>query len=263
VTPRRHAHAVCALLCAALAVPTAALASSGGGGLASGGSATTGTSQSPETGTGTGTSASTGTGVQSGNVTVSTSGNGITLQTKASGILGRALTFSGTAPQQMAGDTIEIQRSGHQTQWTWADTVSATVGSDGTFSAVWQANHIGQFAMRAIVTGSSQAQMATATPALTTTVYRPSRATEYGPGFYGKKTACGKRLGRATIGVANRTLRCGESVAVYYQGRTLVVPVIDRGPYANGADWDLTMATGKALGINGTAQIAAVSLPTR
>ena len=52
-------------------------------------------------------------------------------------------------------------------------------------------------------------------------------------------------------------------MAVYYHGRTLVVPVIDRGPYANGADWDLTVATGKALGIEGTAQIGAVSLPSR
>jgi rare lipoprotein A (peptidoglycan hydrolase) len=128
---------------------------------------------------------------------------------------------------------------------------------------VWQTNHIGRFAMRAVVTGASQAQSATVTPSLTTTVYRPSRATEYGPGFYGKKTACGQRLRRGTIGLANRTLKCGESVAIYYQGRTLVVPVIDRGPYANGADWDLTVATGKALGITGTTQIDAVSLPMR
>ena len=63
------------------------------------------------------------------------------------------------------------------------------------------------------------------------------------------------------IGVANRTLRCGTDVAVYYNGRTLIVPVIDRGPYANGADWDLTEATGRALGIDGTAKIGAVSLP--
>ena len=263
VTRRRHAHAVCALACVALAVPAAALASSGGGGLAPGGSAatTSGPSQTGTTGTGSGTG--TGSAVQSGNVTVSTTGNGITLRTSASGILGKALTFSGTVSTQLTGDIIEIQRSGHQTNWTWADTVSATVGPDGTFSANWQTNHIGRFAMRAIVTGSARAQTATATPSLTTTVYRPSRATEYGPGFYGKRTACGKRLGRTTIGLANRTLRCGESVAIYYQGRTLVVPVIDRGPYANGADWDLTVATGKALGLKGTAQIAAVSLPTR
>ena len=44
-------------------------------------------------------------------------------------------------------------------------------------------------------------------------------------------------------------------------GPHAVVPVIDRGPYANGADFDLTMATGRALGIGGTAQIGAVSLP--
>ena len=249
---RRHARAVSALLAAALAVPAAALASPGGGaGLPGGSPATTGTTTAP------------GPSVASGNVTVSTTGNGITLGTTASGILGQALTFSGTAPSGLAGDIIQIQRSGHQTNWTWANTVSATIASDGSFSAVWQANHIGRFDMRAIVTSASQAQTAAETPALTTTVYRPSRATEYGPGFYGKKTACVQRLRRGTIGLANRTLKCGESVAIYYQGRTLVVPVIDRGPYANGADWDLTMATGKALGITGTAQIDAVSLPTR
>lgn len=250
---RRHAHAVCALLCAALCLPAAALASSGGGaGLQA--------SSSPVTAPGeTGTDAA----VHSGNVTVSTSGNGITLRTNASGILGRVLTFSGTASRQLAGQTIQIQRSGHQTGWLWADTVTAVVASDGTFSAVWRTDHIGRFAMRAVLIGASQARTASATTSLTTTVYRPSRATEYGPGFYGRRTACGQRLRRDTIGVANRTLRCGEPVAIYYQGRTLVVPVIDRGPYANGAEWDLTMATGQALGIMGTAQIAAVSLPAR
>ncbi len=254
---RRHAHAVSALLTAALAVPAAALASSGGGaGVDPGGSPVTTTTTTTTT---TGPAPSVG----SGNVTVATTGNGITLQTSASGILGQGLTFSGTAPSQLAGDTIQIQRSGHQTNWTWAGTVSATIAPDGSFSAMWQTNHIGRFAMRAVVTSASQAQTATVTPPLTTTVYRPSRATEYGPGFYGKKTACGQRLRRGTIGLANRTLKCGESVAIYYQGRTLVVPVIDRGPYANGADWDLTVATGQALGIAGTTQIDAVSLPAR
>jgi rare lipoprotein A (peptidoglycan hydrolase) len=263
--PRRHARAVPALLAAALALPAAALASSGGGaGLSPGGSplTTTGTTSTGTTTTGT-TTPGPDPSVQSGNVMVSASGDGVTLQTNASGILRKDLTFSGTAPTQLAGQTIEIQRSGHETDWTWANTASATVGPDGTFSAVWQTDHIGQFAMRALVSATgAQAETASMTPSLTTTVYRPSRATEYGPGFYGKKTACGQRLSRATIGVANRTLRCGESVAVFYQGRTLVVPVIDRGPYANGADWDLTVATGKALGIKGTTQIAAVSLPT-
>jgi rare lipoprotein A len=92
-------------------------------------------------------------------------------------------------------------------------------------------------------------------------VYRPSVSTTYGPGFYGSRTACGEILKRTTVGVANRSLPCGTSVAIYYDGRTMVVPVIDRGPYANRADWDLTEATARALGIGGTVTLGATSLP--
>jgi rare lipoprotein A (peptidoglycan hydrolase) len=63
-----------------------------------------------------------------------------------------------------------------------------------------------------------------------------------------------------TLGVANRKLPCGTQVAIYYRGRTVVVPVIDRGPYANNANWDLTMATGRALGMNSTSTVGAMSL---
>jgi rare lipoprotein A (peptidoglycan hydrolase) len=79
--------------------------------------------------------------------------------------------------------------------------------------------------------------------------------------MWGNKTACGKVLKRSTLGLANRTLPCGTPVAVYWHGRTIVVPVIDRGPYANGADWDLTVATSNALGMSGTETVGAVSLP--
>jgi rare lipoprotein A (peptidoglycan hydrolase) len=37
--------------------------------------------------------------------------------------------------------------------------------------------------------------------------------------------------------------------------------VIDRGPYAHHANWDLTMATGRALGMTGTAVVGAASVP--
>jgi len=58
-------------------------------------------------------------------------------------------------------------------------------------------------------------------------------ATWFGPGFYGQTTACGQLLEPATIGVANRTLPCGTLVRVSYHRHRLVVPVIDRGPYAH------------------------------
>ena len=197
---------------------------------------------------------------QPGDRTVSATGSGITIVSHASGFLRNQVGFTGSVPASDAGQVVEIQRRGHETNWTWAGTAHSTVASDGSFSVVWRANHIGRFAFRAILQ-SSGLRAAGASPTVTVTVYRSATATLYGPGFYGKHTACGIKLTRNTIGLANRTLRCGEHVSVYYQGRTLSVPVIDRGPYANGADFDLTMATGRALGITGTSQIGAVSLP--
>ena len=126
---------------------------------------------------------------------------------------------------------------------------------------MWPTNHIGQFAVRALLERAGAAHTASASPSLTITVYRPSVATVYGPGFYGQRTACGTMLRRGTLGVANRTLQCGTPVSIYYRGRTIVVPVIDRGPYAHRADWDLTAATARALGIPGTVTVGTVSLP--
>ena len=198
---------------------------------------------------------------QSGDRTVSATGSGITIVSHASGFLRNQVRFTGSVAAGDAGQVVEIERRGHETNWTWAATAHSTVASDGSFSVVWRANHIGRFAFKAILQSGSGLRAAGASPTVTVTVYRSARATLYGPGFYGKRTACGVKLTRSTIGLANRTLRCGEHVSVYFQGRTLSVPVIDRGPYANGADFDLTMATGRALGIGGTEQIGAVSLP--
>jgi hypothetical protein len=203
-----------------------------------------------------------------GNATVSATGSGITLQTVASALLSDQMTFTGTAPVRDAGSTVVIDRLGHETNWTWQPTVSATVSPQGTFSASWSTNHIGAFQIRAVL-GSGAVQTADATssassaPTVQVTVYRPSVASWYGPGMFGTRTACGVKLTRSTIGLANKSLKCGESVALYYQGATLTVPVIDRGPYANGADWDLTEATAQALGMKraGVVTIGAVSLP--
>ena len=62
----------------------------------------------------------------------------------------------------------------------------------------------------------------------------------YGPHFYGHGTACGQTLTKGLVGVAHRTLPCGTLVTFRYKGRTLTVPVVDRGPYVAGRTWDLT-----------------------
>jgi rare lipoprotein A len=234
-----------AMMVSALAGPALVRAASGGAGL--GGSKTGHSSHQ----------------VQTADGKVRASGNGITVITRASTLLHHSLRFSGNAGSSAAGDTIEIERRGAQTGWQWSPTAHGTAGRHGSFSAVWPTNHIGRFSIRAVVMHGRKASSAGASPDLTITVYRPSIATWYGPGSWGSQTACGEVLHRKTLGVANRTLPCGTPVAIYYHGRTITVPVIDRGPYANHADWDLTLATARALHTPGIATIGAVSLPRR
>jgi len=62
----------------------------------------------------------------------------------------------------------------------------------------------------------------------------------YGPGFFGNGTACGQTLTKTLVGVAHRTLKCGTLVTFRYNGTTLTVAVVDRGPYVSGRTWDLT-----------------------
>ncbi|HTA12451.1 MAG TPA: septal ring lytic transglycosylase RlpA family protein [Solirubrobacteraceae bacterium] len=92
-----------------------------------------------------------------------------------------------------------------------------------------------------------------ATPA--TSLSSSAIATWFGPGFYGKHTACGQTLTPAVVGVANRTLPCGTLVQVSYAGHTLTVPVLDRGPYSHHASWDLTAGAAQALGISETVRV--------
>jgi hypothetical protein len=72
---------------------------------------------------------------------------------------------------------------------------------------------------------------------------------------YGYGLACGGVLGRNQLGVAHKTSPCGTLITFTYAGRSLTVPVIDRGPYVAGREWDLTGATAEALGFPGLGEI--------
>ena len=76
-----------------------------------------------------------------------------------------------------------------------------------------------------------------------------SLASWYGPGLYGNRTACGLILRTSTQGVAHKSLACGTLITFSYRGRTITVPVIDRGPFTGSRVWDLTEASARALGL--------------
>jgi len=85
--------------------------------------------------------------------------------------------------------------------------------------------------------------------------WRYGGASWYGPGLWGRKTACGQTLRPQTMGVAHKTLPCGTTVKFAYHGRAVVTQVIDRGPYVHGRAWDLTKAVSDALGFEGVGRV--------
>jgi peptidoglycan lytic transglycosylase len=108
----------------------------------------------------------------------------------------------------------------------------------------------GRFALRFVPSGPTTEAVRVATPGATRrmgllNVYREVFASWYGGGG---SLACGGELTSSTLGVASKTLPCGTLVTLRYGGRSVRVPVVDRGPYVPGREFDLTEATKQALG---------------
>ncbi len=72
---------------------------------------------------------------------------------------------------------------------------------------------------------------------------------------YGHAVACGGIMRVDELGVANKTLTCGTEVIFRYGGRAIRFPVIDRGPYIPGREWDLSGAAAVALHFPGLGPI--------
>jgi peptidoglycan lytic transglycosylase len=182
------------------------------------------------------------------------------LSTSASTFVGSALQIRGYVADA-AGKTVNIQSQ--VATGGWISVATATADNSGNFATTWYPPTAGEYELRAALSGAQAADTTTASTSHAVRVYKRARASWYGPGFYGKRTACGKRLNRATTGVANRTLACGTQIAIRYAGRSIVVQVIDRGPFSRGVQWDLTSATAKKLGMKVTSRIgvAPIMLP--
>ena len=168
---------------------------------------------------------------------------------------GQDTVVTGTLPAA-AGRTVwlQVRSAAH----VWTTVASGPAGPAGAFAISWLTSRAGDLALR--VAGPVLATRAavgarsslSVTPVGSLAVFAPVVATWYGPGFYGNRTACGETLTRQIVGVADRTLPCGTAVSVTYDGRTLTLPVIDRGPYSGAATLDLTSAAAAELGITET-----------
>lgn len=76
-------------------------------------------------------------------------------------------------------------------------------------------------------------------------------ASYYAKSFHGKKTASGARYNKNALTAAHRKLPFGTKVRVTYlkTGKSVVVEINDRGPYAKGRLIDLSRAAAQKLGL--------------
>lgn len=80
------------------------------------------------------------------------------------------------------------------------------------------------------------------------------RASWYGPGFEGRKTASGETFKSGDLTAGHRSLPLGTRVEVTHvrSGRKVRVRINDRGPYVKGRVIDLSRAAAERLGLVGT-----------
>lgn len=83
------------------------------------------------------------------------------------------------------------------------------------------------------------------------------KASWYGPGFAGRKTASGARFNPMGMTTAHRSLPFGTKLRVSHGGRSVVVTVNDRGPFVRGRVLDLSQGAARALGIRGVGHVVA------
>jgi rare lipoprotein A (peptidoglycan hydrolase) len=79
------------------------------------------------------------------------------------------------------------------------------------------------------------------------------RASYYGRGFSGHKTASGAIFRPEKLTAAHRSLPLGTKVRVtnLHNGESVLVTINDRGPYVRGRQIDLSMGAARAIGMVG------------
>ena len=148
----------------------------------------------------------------------------------------------------LAGRTVELQRLGRR---GWHTIMRVPTRARGGFVFRYTPHHLFTERLRVLFAGD-RGDLATHRYVGRLSSYRLAGASWYGGGG---GLACGGQLTAATLGVANKTLPCGTLVTLRYGGHQVRVPVVDRGPYVAGREFDLTEATKRALGFEGTGEV--------
>lgn len=156
------------------------------------------------------------------------------------------------AVAQLAGRLVSLQALRGS---RWSNVAIARTGRAGRFRLRLIPHRLGSERLRVRFAGDADLRRATRRLGRLN-VYRSVEASWYGGGG---SLACGGWLTSGTMGVASRTLPCGSLVTLRLAGRSVRVPVVDRGPYVAGREFDLTEATKQALGFGDTGTLWSTS----
>jgi rare lipoprotein A len=160
-------------------------------------------------------------------------------------VAGRRALVSGHVAGMPAGQAVALQRRSGR-GWHTIDRERTRTG--GTFAFRFRPREAGSAVVR-VRSGAAHEHVGRLN------VFRHAQASWYGPGLYGGHLGCGGTLTPGTLGVANKTLPCGAKVTLRHGGRTVRVPVVDRGPFAGGREFDLTAATKDRIGFSGAGSL--------
>jgi rare lipoprotein A len=165
---------------------------------------------------------------------------------------GRRIVVRGALRPAGGGRAVALQVARPRGGWVTVD--HDRTDARGRYVLAWRARDTGTRRVR-VHFGGTRDLRSTHRDAGRARVYRRASASWYGPGLYGSHLACGGRLSAGTLGVAHKTLPCCTKVTLRYHGRTVRVPVVDRGPFVAGREFDLTAATKARLRFGSTGTV--------
>jgi rare lipoprotein A len=157
-------------------------------------------------------------------------------------------TLPGASRSTLSGRDVELQRLGRH---GWRALAHTVTGARGRFVLHYRPHRLLSERVRVVFIGDARDRGVKRYLGHLRS-YRLAGASWYGGGG---GLACGGELTSSTMGVANKTLPCGTLVRLRYGGREVSVPVVDRGPYVAGREFDLTEATKRALGFEGVGEV--------
>jgi rare lipoprotein A len=175
----------------------------------------------------------------------------VRLRLRTDVLAGRRAYVHGALRPAVAGQRLAVERRDGR---GWRTLGHATTAAGGRFALGWRTGRPRSARLRLRIARAGGAAPLRV-PVGRINVFRRASVSWYGPGLYGNALSCGGRLSRSTLGVAHRTLPCGTKVTLRHRGRTVRVPVVDRGPYVGDREYDLTAATKERLRFGGVGSV--------